>query len=440
ADFMQQDTAWFERQLINTQLVGEFRPMDDLSIDLRLGYANSQREAPYQTSFEYVRTNAPSDPFGDMFVNRLNGNTGEASVTFSNLNEDLFSGGLDLSYRLNPAFTVTVGGAASDAVRDSSRRFFLFRAGTNFPTGVEVLRPDLLLAQGIVSGLGIALIEPDESTPAFRGKLRNWAGYVKLNAELGEAFSLDAGVRYEKAKQSVTALQVFATPPTITNPEPLDNQYWLPAATLTWRAQPDIQVRISASKTIARPQFRELIYQPFFDPESNRQYLGNPLLQDSELYNGEARVEWYFAPQQSFSVAGFYKKIDKPIEAFVSLLSDALVTSYANAPEATLYGGEIELQKHFDMSSMGGWFSDRRLVALANYTYTKSELKVGADDPVAVFAAASSIATDYFRDGSALTGQSDHVANLQLGFENTERLSQQTILLSYASQRVVSRG
>lgn len=440
ADFMQQDTAWFERQLIDTQFVGEFKPIDNLSVDLRLAYANSQREAPYQTSFEYVRTNSPSDPFGNMFVNRLNGNTGEASVTFSNLNEDLWSGGLDLSYRLNPAFTVTVGGAASDTVRDSSRRLFLFRAGSNFPTGVEVLRPDLLLAPGIVKGLDIALIEPDESTPAFRGKLRNWAGYIKLNAELGEAFSLDAGVRFEKAKQSVTALQVFNTPPTITNPAPLDNQYWLPAATLTWRVQPDIQVRVSASKTIARPQFRELIYQPFFDPESNRQYLGNPLLQDSQLYNGEARVEWYFAPQQSFSVAGFYKKIDKPIEAFVSLLSDALVTSYANAPEATLYGGEIELQKHFDTSSLGGWFSDRRLVALANYTYTKSELKVGADDPVAVFAAASSIATDYFRDGSALTGQSDHVANLQFGFEHNDRLSQQTILLSYASQRVVSRG
>ena len=440
ADFMQQDTAWFERQLIDTQFVGEFKPTDALSVDLRLAYANSQREAPYQTSFEYVRTNSPSDPFGNMFVNRLNGNTGEASVTFSDLNEDLYSGGLDLRYRLNPDFTVTVGGAASDAVRDSSRRFFLFRSGSNFPSGVEVLRPDLLLAPGIVKGLGIALIEPDESTPAFRGKLRNWAGYLKLNAELGDAFSLDAGVRFEKAKQSVTALQVFNTPPNITNPAPLDNQYWLPAATLTWRVQPDIQVRVSASKTIARPQFRELIYQPFFDPESNRQYLGNPLLEDSELYNGEARVEWYFAPQQSLSVAGFYKKIDKPIEAFVSLLSDALVTSYANAPEATLYGGEIELQKHFDTSSLGGWFSDRRLVALANYTYTKSELKVGPDDPVQVFAAASSIATDYFRDGSPLTGQSDHVGNLQFGFEHADRLSQQTILLSYASKRVVSRG
>ena len=52
--------------------------------------------------------------------------------------------------------------------------------------------------------------------------------------------------------------------------------------------------------------------------------------------------------------------------------------------------------------------------------------------------------TDGFRNGQdyidPLTGQSDHIVNLQLGLEDEDRLSQQTILLSYASDRVVSRG
>lgn len=440
ADFLQQDTAWFERQLIDTQLVGEFRPTADLSVDVRAGYANSRREAPYQTFFEYVRTNSPADPFGNLFVNRLNGNSGEARVTFSDLNEDLYSGGVDVTYRLTPDLGVTVGGAFSDTAREVTRREFLFRAGDNFPQGVEALRPDLLLSQGLVTGLGIRLIEPDETTPKFRARLRNWAGYAKLNAQITDALSLDAGVRFEKARQSVKAVSVFTTPPALPDTPALDKEYWLPAATLTYQLRPDLQIRVSGSKTIARPQFRELIYQPYFDPESNRQYLGNPLLTDSQLYNGEARIEWYFAPEQRVSVAGFYKKIKKPIEAFVSLLSDNLVTSYANAPEAQLYGAELEVQKYFDLSGMGGWFEGRRAVAIANYTYTQSKLKVGPNDTVPVYAAASSIASDYFRDGSPLTGQSDHIVNLQLGFENTERLSQQTILLTYASKRVVSRG
>ena len=46
-DFLQQDTAWYERQLIDTQLVGEFKPTDKLSLDVRGSYANSQRDAPF---------------------------------------------------------------------------------------------------------------------------------------------------------------------------------------------------------------------------------------------------------------------------------------------------------------------------------------------------------------------------------------------------------
>jgi hypothetical protein len=39
-----------------------------------------------------------------------------------------------------------------------------------------------------------------------------------------------------------------------------------------------------------------------------------------------------------------------------------------------------------------------------------------------------------------LTGQSEHLANLQFGLEDQDSLSQQTLLISYASDRVTSRG
>ena len=87
-----------------------------------------------------------------------------------------------------------------------------------------------------------------------------------------------------------------------------------------------------------------------------------------------------------------------------------------------------------------GFFAGRRAVVIANYTYTKSELKVAASDAVLIPGVQNGLATDYFRDGAAMTGQSDHIANLQLGLESTDKLSQQTILLSYSSDRVVSRG
>jgi hypothetical protein len=65
---------------------------------------------------------------------------------------------------------------------------------------------------------------------------------------------------------------------------------------------------------------------------------------------------------------------------------------------------------------------------------------VGPDDTVSVYGTATQPASNFFRDGSQLTGQSDHLVNLQLGLEQVGQLSQQTILLSYASDRVTSRG
>jgi hypothetical protein len=212
--------------------------------------------------------------------------------------------------------------------------------------------------------------------------------------------------------------------------------------TVTWQMADRMQMRFNLAKTIARPQFRELIFQDYFDPESNRKFRGNPLLTDSQLLNGELRYEWYFARDQRVSVAGFYKRITNPIETFVSFDDNRPVTSFVNAPRATLYGGEFELQKYFSLEGIGdsAFWQSRRTLIVANYTYTKSKINVQPGDPAAVFALSANKASDYLTNGLPLTGQSDHIANLEIGLEDTDILSQQTFLLTYASDRVTSRG
>ncbi|MET0370146.1 MAG: TonB-dependent receptor [Sphingobium sp.] len=440
-DYMQQDTAWYERQLIDTQVVGEFKLTPELSIDVRGGYANSQREAPDEIGLEYVRTNSAADPFGAYFVNRLNnGNNGDATISFSDLNEDLWSGGVDVSYKPFDSLGLSAGYAYVDTNRTSSRRDFQFSAPSTFPEGVALLRPDLLLRPNLIDTFNITLIETNEGNPAFRATLKNHAGYGKANWQITPEISIDAGVRYETAREVVSPLQVFSTPGASTAATNLKNSYWLPAATLTWQMTPEMQVRVNASQTIARPQFRELIYQFYFDPDTNRRYQGNPYLSDSKLLNAEARFEWYFAREQRFSLSGFFKRIDKPIEAFIT--GSDFTTSFANAPKANLYGAEVDVQKYVELNNLfdAPFFATRRLVVVANYTYTKSKLKVAPGDAVSVYGASSTQASDFFTDGASLTGQSNHLVNLQLGAEDQEGLSQQTLILAYASKRVTSRG
>lgn len=442
-DIMKQDTAWYERQLFSSQMVGEFL-FGDVKLDVRGGYAATKRNAPYERGFTYVRTNLPVDVdvTGDRYVNDLGGNRGDATLAFSKLNENLWSGGLDLSYKLAPSVTATIGYAFSDTDRTSVRRSFIYRA-SNLPREVQQLRPDYLLSDASIQLYDIMLLETSaqDGTAAFDAALQTHAGYAQLQAEIVPTVNINAGVRYEKGKQTVTPVDLFNSGSDLLNSSNLRNDYWLPAVTLTWEVAPDMQLRANVSKTIARPQFRELVAQIYQDPDSNRLYRGNPSLMDSELWNAEARYEYYFDRDQRLSVAGFYKSIDKPIEAFTSVSDSSVSTSYANAPRAKLYGAEFEVQKYVPLGgeSRSAFWQSRRLVLIGNYTYSQSKITV-KDGDVTLLNGVEFPADNLFFDGVPLTGQSDHLLNMQVGLEDVDRLSQQTLLLTYASPRVTSRG
>jgi outer membrane receptor protein involved in Fe transport len=434
-----QDTGWFERQLLGSQVVAEME-FGDLGIDLRGGYAQTQREAPYEYSFEYVRTNNPNDDLGDTFVNVLDRQRGSASVVFSELKEELWYGGLDINYPLTDWLRLSAGYAYTTTDRFSSRREFLFNAPTSFDDGVGALRPDLLLGDAVLEFYEIGLIETTQSDPAFQAALDIQAGYISSQITPLLGVTVDVGVRYEDAKQTVDPVEVFLTPIDSGTSTSLNNDYFLPAVTLTYEISDGLQLRANASKTIARPQFRELIFQTYYDPETNRQYNGNPLLQDSELINAEMRAEYYFGRGNRASIAGFYKNIDKPIEAFSSFSDNDQLTSFANAPSAQLYGAEFELQYNYDLVDLGSWFESKRAVVVTNYTFTQSSIQVSPDDVTQIFPRGPQAASNFFFDGAPLTGQSDHIVNIQLGLEDIDKLQQFTFLMSYASQRVTSRG
>ncbi|WP_432201669.1 TonB-dependent receptor domain-containing protein [Erythrobacter sp. W53] len=450
---LSQSTAWFERQLFNTQFVGELE-FGDLSVDLRAGYAQTQREAPFEWDFSYVATNNANDPTGELFLNTLDPQRGGAIVSFSDLEEDLYYGGIDLSYTFNDWLSATVGYAYTDTKRVSSRREFDIRASTGFPDIFGSFRPDLLFGDAIINlgfdpeaqaaaGVGpfeFDIFETTQADPAFVAALEVQAAYGLLRLNPFDTITVDVGVRYEDATQSVTPLEVFETPTNSGSATFLDNDYFLPSATVTWEASDRLQFRASASRTIARPQFRELIFQTYFDPETNRQFNGNPSLIDSELLNFEVRGEYYIGSQGRVSLAGFYKDIDNPIEVFSSFSDNDQINGFANAPSATLFGAELEAQYNFDLFDLGGWFETKELVVVSNYTFTNSELKVSDSDIARVFPFADQPATNFFRDGVPLTGQSDHLVNFQLGLEDTDKLQQITMLVNYASERVTSRG
>ena len=455
---LDQNTNWFERQLLDTQVVGEFK-FDKLSVDVRGSFAKTKRDSPYERFISYL-FNPTYNAYGITLVPTAGSN--QSQISFSELDEDQWSGQVDLGYELDMdrPFKVSAGYYYNDADRYSTRFSFQYRYGDDngslgqLPLQYQFLRSDLLFSQpvrGAINGASggcpggeciiLDNISGGQGASIYDASLRVHAGYVQVEAEAADGLRATIGVRYEDAEERVETNSATNAGTAI------NNGWWLPASTITWNFAENQQLRLHASKTIARPQFRELAPQFYQDFESNRLFFGNPNLVDSELFNLEGRYEWFFDRGQRITAAGFFKEIKNPIEQVSAFPTpdSRITTGFSYVPKAILYGGEIEVQKYVPLDFLSGDFwATRRLLLVANYTYTQSE--ISADDSLVpditsgpggiAFRPASTL----YRDGAPLTGQSDHLVNLQFGIEDTESTSQITALFNYASNRVTARG
>lgn len=105
--------------------------------------------------------------------------------------------------------------------------------------------------------------------------------------------------------------------------------------------------RLSVSKTLSRPEFREVSNFAYYDFVRNAQILGNVKLEKSDVYNIDLKYEYYPRTGENISLSIFNKNFIRPIEQVVadgSVPSNLLLT-YSNPSSAILYGIEMEIRK-----------------------------------------------------------------------------------------------
>jgi len=121
----------------------------------------------------------------------------------------------------------------------------------------------------------------------------------------------------------------------------------LPSLNLTYAATEKTKWRTSLSKTLARPEFREVANFAYYDFVRNAQILGNKNIEKSDIYNVDLKWELYPKSGEIFAVGVFGKKFIKPIEQIVAdgSVPSNLTLTYANPPSALVYGLEMEFRK-----------------------------------------------------------------------------------------------
>lgn len=121
-----------------------------------------------------------------------------------------------------------------------------------------------------------------------------------------------------------------------------------------------MNLRVSYSRTIVRPSFKELSFAQILDPISDRIFNGGLFaigswdgnLSETRINNFDLRWELFFDRGQLLSASVFYKTFDDPIE-LVRIRAAQTSSEFQprNVGKAEVYGAEFELRKSLGFMS-----------------------------------------------------------------------------------------
>jgi TonB-dependent receptor len=194
-----------------------------------------------------------------------------------------------------------------------------------------------------------------------------------------------------------------------------NNWRFLPSINATYSLTPEFNIRGSYSRTIIRPDFREVGMFGMYDFEIDG-YVYGEHVQSTLIDNIDVRLEWYPSPGEIISLTGYHKYLDKPIELVHSGNGTNQYT-YANMESARNLGLELEIRKNFSFISDRDWAKD--LFISANGTLLKSKVNVlSAWDWVnnSETQVAERVQQRYPRQDRPLIGQSPWLLNLGIGY------------------------
>jgi outer membrane receptor protein involved in Fe transport len=229
-----------------------------------------------------------------------------------------------------------------------------------------------------------------------------------VDLSMHRRFRAVVGARVERTEQIVTPYDIGPQ-----NQAPLDgadrnSTEVLPAVNLTFAWTPQVNLRAGATRTLARPELRELAPFNFADYAGGANVIGNPNLEITTIDNFDLRWEWFFRPSAIVSLSGFYKQFRNPIEVAI-LPSTELLKTWVNVESADNFGVELEFRSDL------GLLSDALENVSLNTTVTivQSEVKTGGAVPVYLPGTGTTEVTLREED-RPLQGQSDYVVNAGL--------------------------
>ena len=412
---------YIERSIRSNQLAAEHQ-FGGNRLDWAVTSSGVTRDEPDRSEFVYVIEQ--DTPNGPEKLRWLNTGNGGAVRTFSKLEESSREG--RANYQLNFSsfgrqHFLKFGGLYRTTNRDANTQAYAIAAPLA-STATRELAPEQLF-NGPFTGnrSGIFEIFPLAQGGGYAAADRLAAGYLMSEIALSERFRFITGARYEQDKLQVDAQSTLGAPVTTTK----DWKDILPSVALNVKLSEWQNLRFSASQTLARPEYRELVSIKSRDVLNGDDLEGNANLQRTRIQNADVRWELYPSSGELLSLGVFAKRFDKPIErVYRAAGGSSRFVAFVNADKATNYGVEIEARKGLGFL---GALGDPLLV-FTNVTLMRSEIDLGN---------AQSAATNKQR---RMVGQAPYVLNTGLTYSNTSGRASATVLFNRTGDRIDAAG
>lgn len=207
----------------------------------------------------------------------------------------------------------------------------------------------------------------------YHGRQKMHAAYLMGEFQFLRRLRVTAGVRMEHNDMRNTTAHPSASYRDTVNV--LKATDWLPAVNAVYNLSDKLAVRASYSRTLARPDFRDLGPYEYWNVSNRLLYVGIRPLKQTAIQNADIRLEWYPEAGEIISAGFFYKKFKDPVEHLITNPQTAGNYQFwsFNLDKSELYGLEFNLRKSFGFLAPGSFLMD--LFLTANVTWIHGEVQ-----------------------------------------------------------------
>jgi len=341
---------------------------------------------------------------------------------FRNLEESNYSSKIDFDKAfgiLHREVKLQFGASNTYKVRDYGIQSYLVNVRGQSQLGLTGNPDELFAPENIwtpYTQIGTYITGNYEPTNTYNANQNIFASYVMAGLDITEDFKATAGVRLEKFSHRYSGQNNIGSL-IYENEKILSSTDFLPAVNFIYKLNRQINLRGSYSKTLARPSFKEASIAQIYDAISDRTFIGNIGLQQTDINNYDLRAEAFLAGGEMISVSGFLKTFVNPIEivAFSSSAPDDLQPR--NVGNATVKGIELELRKNF------GFISEdlKSIEFVTNITLVDSEVELDKSEGGEYESRKANVRDgEIIKETRDMQGQSPYIVNAYLNYRGIE--------------------